>query len=159
MTKIETKRTVYLFLALTLLVTAFIFYNSFQDGETSNANSKKVEDVVEPVVDELLGEGNGVNVYAMVRKVAHFVEFAALGAAAFSLTVALKARFGKPLFGYCLFYVLAVAVTDEYIQSFSDRASTVKDILIDFGGAVFGIAVICFVLWLKQKLKGNRETV
>ena len=74
-------------------------------------------------------------------------EFAVLGLLVACLMFQLE--FPMARLGYGLFYVLAVAVTDEFIQIFTGRTSSVKDILIDFFGALLGIGVI--YLWRQMK--------
>ena len=56
----------------------------------------------------------------------------------------------------CLFLLLAVAVIDEYIQSFTGRISSVKDILIDFGGGVTGLGLVSLAV-LFHRLWRNRR--
>lgn len=143
-----------LLLALTLLVTACIFGNSLKNGEESHENSDKVVDIVEPIVKpitEKLPGDRGVSFW--VRKAAHVAEFFALGLCAMALGLGLKKRFGISSLGYVLFYVLLVAVTDEYIQSFTGRTSSVKDVFIDLGGAVLGIGAAALVRTIKKRNK------
>ena len=139
-----------LLLALTLLVTAYIFGNSLKDGEESHESSDKVVEIVEPVVKpitEKLPGDKGLSFW--VRKAAHVIEFFALGLCAMALGLAVRKQFGVPCLGYILFYVLLTAVTDEFIQSFTGRTSSVKDVFIDLGGAVLGIALVGTVTALK----------
>ena len=138
------------FLVLAVIVTGFIFYNSLQNSEKSNKASGVIEEVVEPIVDKVAGE-NVVDVHYFVRKSAHLIEFFALGLVVMGAVVTVGWKFA----GYGLFYVLAVAVTDEYIQSFSDRTSSVKDILIDFTGSVMGFAVCSLTVLVFLLLKNN----
>lgn len=147
------RKYLYMFLILTLLINAIIFYFSFEDGETSNTTSQKVEDVVE----EVLGEGHKVNIYVFVRKMAHICEFAMLAIVSFSFVIILKRDYHISLFGYHLFYLLAVAVGDEYIQSFRGRTSSVGDVVIDFSGALLGIGLTFLVyyqgIWRDKEIR------
>ena len=119
-----------LFLVLMLACTGFIFNNSLKDSEESYESSNKVVEIVEPIIGEVNSE-KGLDFW--VRKSAHVIEFALLGLVSAALTLVLQRRFGCHLFGYCLFYVILVAVTDEFIQSYMVRTSSVKDIFIDSG--------------------------
>ena len=74
----------------------------------------------------------------IVRKSAHMIEYAFLGVPVICMSLRIYDRYKKPLLGFSLFYVLAVAVTDEHIQSFSDRTSSTGDIILDFFGAMIG---------------------
>jgi len=144
-----------LLVVLTLLTTAYIFHNSLKDSEASHESSDKIVEVVEPVVKpitEKLPGDKGLSFW--VRKAAHFIEFFALGLCAMALGLALRARFGPSFLGYVLFYVLLTAVTDEFIQSFTGRTSSVKDVLIDLGGAVLGIALVGAVGMVRMRKRG-----
>lgn len=135
-------------LVLTVIVTGFIFGNSLQNSEESNKASDVIEEVVEPIINEVVGE-NKIDVNYFVRKGAHLTEFFALGLIVMGAVVTVGWKYA----GYGLFYVLAVAVTDEYIQSFSDRTSSVSDVLIDFTGAMIGFAVCAVVFLLVRKFR------
>ena len=80
-----------------------------------------------------------------VRKVAHFAEYALLGAECAGLTVLLARRVFSPYLWADLFAVLMVAVLDEFLQSFVGRTSLVGDVLLDFSGALVGIALVLVV--------------
>ena len=56
-----------------------------------------------------------------------------------------------------LFYILAVGVTDEYIQLFSGRTSGVKDVVIDFIGGLFGIALVLSVYLIYKFIKFQKN--
>ena len=157
------KKRLALFLALTVIITCFIFYNSLKNSEESNKASDVIEEIVEPIVEDIVGEEEFDTEY-FVRKGAHITEFFILGLMVFNaLTSAVRDKRNLPcIFGYGLFYVLAVAVTDEFIQSFSDRTSSVIDVLIDFSGASAGFAVATLVglmvVKVKEKIrKGNNN--
>lgn len=77
----------------------------------------------------------------MLRKAAHFLEFALLGGEVFLLFYLNISSPHKPfiLVGAISF---SVAMIDELIQFFSGRHSSFMDVILDFTGAVFGVAVI-----------------
>lgn len=109
-------------------------------GRTSNTISQKVADMLQKIIDPS-GHISRSDFVKHVRKAAHFCEFALLGAC----LAAMKLLTKHPSVSMILFTSLAVAVTDEAIQMLSDRTDSVKDILIDFGGAVTGM-VICMMI-------------
>ena len=88
-----------------------------------------------------------------VRKSAHFIEFGILGMLCLPMFRALTQRtFAHVLIslGYCGL----IAVTDEYIQLFTyGRSGQLSDVLIDFSGAVFGVAAICAASCLFRKIR------
>ena len=145
----KSKKRLAVFLVLTVLVTGFIFYNSLQNSEESSAASDIIKNLVEPIFDAIFGDG-AVDANYVVRKGAHFTEFFILGVMTFNVMASSVRRREqlKSIFGYGLFYVIAVAVTDEFIQSFSDRTSSVKDVLIDFSGAASGLLVSVLIMCL-----------
>ena len=69
------KKLIYLFLVLTLLVSGFIFHNSLQSPDESNARSDKITGVAESIIDFIFGEDNDIDTNYIVRKTAHFIEF------------------------------------------------------------------------------------
>ena len=143
-------RFILLFLTLSILITAFIFHNSLQDSQTSNAQSSSVAEVVKPIIDP----GNQVEektFHKLTRKLAHGIEFCILGCSAGGLMVSLKTVLRRyPVF-MILFCLLGTAVADEFIQSFTGRTSNVKDILIDFSGAVVGMLIaVCIAAVVRR---------
>ena len=149
------KKKLTVLLILLIVATGFIFSNSLQNSEESNKASGFVLSIVEPIVELVFGEG-AVDANYIVRKGAHMTEFFLLAAVVFAIVSEFK-KIGKPVFGYGLFYVLSVAVTDEFIQSFSDRTSSVKDVLIDFSGALIGFSVMALGGSIIEKVKESRR--
>ena len=76
----------------------------------------------------------------MLRKLAHFGEFALLGLELAGLFFLNRGRSFKSV---CLsaLCALAAASADETIQLFSGRAAMLKDVLLDFSGALTGILI------------------
>lgn len=127
-----------------VLLTVFIFGNSADFPSESSALSSFVSELFRPFFD-LFVDTHSFNFNHFVRKLAHFVEFAALGIAVSFTAGSVEKLVKKSVKGYSLFYLLAVAVIDEYIQRFFDRGSSVADVMLDFSGAVFGLVSICAV--------------
>ena len=173
------KLHILLFGIAVLLITSFIFGNSFKDYETSQKVSDKIATVIAPdeenlgqAVDSMKEIGGKISTVTdhneypqeisigfVIRLFAHLIEFGALGVAVMGLVLSVKREWGKGFFGFGFFYVLAVAVLDEYIQSFSDRSSSIGDVLLDFSGALLGFAltaaVFYLILWIKAR-KSNK---
>lgn len=153
MMKVCRARQILLFSVFSVCITAVIFWNSMQNAQTSNDLSDGVLTVVKPILSRLVGDSEEI-MDLIVRKAAHFVEFAALGLCLGGLADGLRARFWhNSLVFFPLFTVLSVAVTDEFIQSFSDRTSAVKDVILDFCGGAFGLAVMVLVLTALQRIR------
>ncbi|MCQ2545920.1 MAG: VanZ family protein [Clostridia bacterium] len=116
---------------LTLMVMAFIYYNSSQDSTASSAASQYV-------MNWLWSHDIYLSAYA-VRKLAHFCEFALLG---FLLVFALG---GKILLA-ALVGVL-YAGTDEFHQTFVDgRVGQLLDVGIDGAGVICGMTLAAIFL-------------
>lgn len=145
------KKQIILLIVLILAVTAFIFSNSLKGSDASHEDSGRLLAWFQPLMEWLFGEGN-TDWSFWLRKTAHIVEFCTLGVLVSLLIDLLK----KGLRGYDLFYVLAVAVVDEFIQSFTGRTSQVLDILIDFSGALLGFGIVLLIKKIKKR-KNNGD--
>lgn len=153
-------RQIALFSVLSLCVAAMIFWNSLQNAQQSNELSDGMLTAVKPILSPLFGGAEDI-MDLFIRKSAHVAEFAALGLCLGAVADGICARFWrKSLVFFPLFVALSVAVTDEFIQSFSDRTSAVKDVILDFCGGLFGLTVIIFVfaaLPSRRKSKEEKE--
>ena len=140
-------------LCVTLLICNLIFIwgNSLLPGEISGAFS----DWVKSVLARLFGGGfQASSGRGLLRKVAHFTEFAALGALLGWLFGMLKKRRIYPfLFG------TAAACIDETIQMFvPDRGPTVRDVCIDSCGVLTGMYLLCLGhTWYQKYYHSNLE--
>ena len=156
MTKKE-KIILIILAAAVLLMTLFVFSNSLKSREASGADSGAVAKIVEPIFDAVFGEGHGIDVHLVVRKAAHLTEFCILGILVLNLSRAISRKLGRELFGYCLFYVLLVAVLDEFIQFHSGRGSMVSDVLIDLCGALIGLFATLAVIKIRERIKLRKK--
>ena len=121
-----------LLVVLIILTLVFIFGNSILDREKSAQESGWVKQLVEPVLEIVVGEGNVTD--HLVRKLAHFSEYTLLG-------LEMMAFFGRPT---AVTHCLCTAFLDESIQILTGRGPSVIDIWIDLAGGVFG----CLIAWL-----------
>lgn len=122
------------------LVVCFIFANSLLNGEDSNQRSGMIAGLLRSIFDPE-GAIDEETFHYFVRKGAHFSEFALLGFSLWLLMQSIRSKYYRSCPGSMLFAALAVAVTDEFIQSFTGRTSSVTDVLIDFGGALTGFTL------------------
>lgn len=132
---------------LLLATLAFIFSNSMESIPESRERSDGILKWLTPLLECFVGTGNVTE--HLVRKLAHFVEFFALGTELTALCLLRQ----KPIL-WALFFGLLAALTDETIQIFYKRGSQVQDVWLDF----FGVAVACGLLllgrfWLTLKTK------
>ena len=132
-----------IFLTLTLLWVCFIFTRSLQPGDQSAEESGWVLTMI-----QLISPNISMHI---VRKLAHFTEFAILGALA-SLTQLQATSVHLTLL---LFFGLLCAMADETIQlSISGRNGQVQDVWIDFAGVAAAVILI-FVLHQMTSRTGN----
>ena len=143
-------------LAAVVLVLCFIYGNSLQNGEESMQTSDAVVEVVKPIVDPK-DQIEDETFSTIVRKLAHFTEFFWLGMAICGVMLSARAypRLASVRASEALLFLLVCAVADEFLQSFTGRTSSVRDVLIDFGGALCGMLLTMLVVrgavWLRQQ--------
>lgn len=152
--KILLSSAIVLILASTVI---FIFSNSMLSGEDSNQKSGVIVELIRPIIDP---DGNMATyeIQYIVRKTAHFMEFFVLGASLTVISFIVSNKIFSPWIFMPMFFTLAGAVADEYVQSFTGRTSLVSDIVIDFSGGMCGIIVttiIFSIICIAKKHKRN----
>ena len=105
---------------------------SSQPSEESSQSSSRIVDMVLNTLD--LAEYKEEVLTVIVRKGAHFTEYLILSGL---VTAAYGAFTDKRNYSFILLMCILVALSDEFLQSFiMGRSSEVKDVLIDFSGAL-----------------------
>jgi len=136
-----------------IIFTAFIFSNSLKNNYHTMQDSEKIAQIITPIVDIEESE-NASFLMTIIRKSAHIIEFFVLGfLSACWYYISFKQN---KYFGHLLFFLFSVGVIDEFIQSFTNRNSSVADVLLDFAGAVFGV-IFSFLFFKFKKLLKNKE--
>ena len=128
----------------------FIWGNSLESIEESQAKSLSVMETVTPYLEVFVGEGNVTD--HLVRKIAHFVEFAVLGFELGLLTLLRRREEMNPVLK-CLLIGLLVAVLDESLQLLSERGSQVSDVLLDFCGVMTGLGFTLGMITLVRLIR------
>jgi VanZ family protein len=140
----------------------FIFYMSSNNGQISHEQSNKVVNIIENTQEKLetkaedktitsnsqvnkntvkIQQAEENNLDHIIRKNAHAFMYMVLAFLVSSIFFAYSKR-GKYAIIYILFICLFYAVTDEFHQSFiPGRTSLVSDVLVDFCGALIGLAI------------------
>lgn len=146
---IRTKFRLRLCTALILLILAFIWGNSMMSAESSHAFSQWAKALLAP----FLAEGSPVTEENsdLLRKIAHFAEFSALG-------ICLAWRGG--MMGYrphrAFVSGAAAAAVDETIQLFvPGRGPGVMDVLLDSSGVLTGMLLLFLGHTLLKRGKTN----
>jgi VanZ family protein len=178
----HTHRVLCIIIGITV---ALIWLQSALPAGASDQESGFVLSVIRPVLEVFVGSGNVTN--HLVRKLAHFTEFAMLGgelalaagtfwkaeradkdfgtgagAKASSAGAGAKASSagaGAKALTAGAGTALLVAVLDEAIQFFSSgRAPMVSDVLLDFAGALTGLLLMTLILWLFRQTKAAQQS-
>lgn len=132
----------WVFLLLCIAWTAFIFCRSAQPASSSSEESGRLLTFLQQFFPWLT--------VFIIRKAAHMTEFFILGAL---ISCTVRAA-GKNLPWFAMAGGLTVAATDELIQLTQDgRSCEVRDILIDFAGAV----IAALLLWLIFSLYDRKK--
>ena len=143
---IRTDRRIQLCTALVLLNLGFIWGNSLLPGEVSGALSDWVKGLLAML---LPGDGMETSGGGMLRKLAHFLEFASLGALlSWWMIITGKKKW------YALFAGFLAACVDETIQMFvPDRGPSLRDVGIDTCGVFAGMILlkIGYELWKRKQ--------
>ena len=145
------KHRLVFFGVLSYVILVFIFSNSLQSGFESNAKSGWVAEFLTPLLNPFGWIPEDV-FHRLIRKLAHFTEFGALGVclAGVSMNIAWQ---GKRRWVAPIIVAFLVASIDETIQRFTGRTSLFKDVLIDLSGATCGVLLVALILLLWQKHK------
>lgn len=140
-----------------------IFMFSADNAEESTGISRKVTDMLMRAYYKLFGGSSAPVVPAgeyvglvyedAVRKLAHFVEYMAVGFLSFGILMMWISAWKKGA-GMVLIQLLVSAALDEFHQYFvPGRYASVKDVLIDTAGGIMGIAIIVCTKGIKRRWK------
>lgn len=138
----------WLFSILSIVIVCFIFHNSLQNCTESNAVSMDVVSFVTPLLNPTGWFPVGI-FHTIVRKLAHFSEFGALGICLTGASLNMSWS-GKKQWIVPILLALLIAVVDENIQRVSGRVCSLKDILIDLGGALSGTGATALFIQVKM---------
>ena len=146
-------------LLLVLAALAFIWGHSLMSADQSSLESERFLKLVKPLVMAvgwcLQKLGVSVAPSVLVRKMAHFTEYAVLGVMMYLLfSTPRKQSRGLLPAAACL----AAAGVDEFLQRFADgRAPGLRDVAIDFAGACLGILLAAALLALAYRARKTRR--
>ena len=141
---IRTRKRLWLCSVLLAGILCFIWGNSLLPAEISQAFSDWVKALLFRGSGDELQTGSGI-----LRKIAHFTEFTALGMALGWLLGMLGKKTHWPfLLGF------GAACMDETIQRFSaGRSPAIRDVAIDTAGVAVGIGLLLTGYYLLRKRK------
>ena len=131
---------------LLVCILMFIWGNSLLDAEESGRFSQWLRDLLGMAAGELPGQSDGV-----LRKIAHFVEFCALGFL-LSWQIAMRKERKQPFVLPAAALGCLAACLDEMLQHFSPgRAPRFTDVAIDTAGVLVGIGLLSLGYAIKRK--------
>ena len=144
-----------IFIVLTIALAVTIFLLSSDTGEESGSKSSSITEMILSILvkdfdDMSLKERQVlINKYSfLIRKLAHFSEY--------SLNTSIVVKKRKMILNTWLFATL-YAVTDELHQKFvAGRGPSIRDVMIDSMGALFGILVFLFLVNVLKTMKKNK---
>lgn len=145
----RTQKRLWLCCSLLTLILAFIWGNSLLPGHVSAAFSQWVKDLLSKLLSCTGPDSSG---HGLLRKIAHFTEYACLGMCLtwlWGMLATNTAHILLPALG-CGF---AAACVDETIQRFiPGRYGCFTDVMIDFSGILLGtiLLVVCIRLYKKK---------
>ena len=153
MKSIPRSKSIWIPLILMMSWMSVIFLMSTSVGDWHHSQDI-IQGVLNPVLGHPLSSNNLETLNFILRKLAHFSEYA------FLLTLiywGLRSRLSlKPqtLMAGVLFFVILFAISDEYHQSFvPGRTSQLLDVMIDSAGA--SVTAIATILFEQYRLKRN----
>ena len=133
----------YRILTVTMLLLwiFFIFYHSMETAEMSSSRSMGLLAMME----RYLGRYSFLTEH-LLRKLAHFLEFAVEGVLLLSVLLGYTERLFRYL-GWPLLGGVLTALTDETLQLFSaGRSAQVTDVWIDFLGVMTGLLAAAVIV-------------
>ena len=130
-----------IYLLLSVLIMSFIFGNSLMDAVDSNSESRFLTAFVQYILNWLGFHVPIAELHHIIRKCAHFTEFALESFFVAKTLSAFKVR-RQTWLAYALLIGLLTAVIDENIQLYSiGRSGQVTDVLLDFSGTIVGVVM------------------
>lgn len=151
---IRTEKRMRLCSALLVVNLIVIWGNSLLPGDVSGAISEAVKAILMPIVELFFpGSGSAEGGGGLLRKLAHFTEFACLGICLTWLLAMLQRHKALPLlFGFL------TACVDETIQAFvPGRNPSPVDVAIDTSGVITGMILLLTGYYIYKKRKTNHK--
>lgn len=137
---------------LTFSVIAFAFIHSSMPSEVSGDESESVMNVLQSILNFFGFKGELTD--HLVRKLAHFTEYTAMGMLFVSCAYSFDRIRPYKYYSQILLSGLATAVCDETIQlNVPGRAGMVTDVLLDFSGVITGALIMLLVFRIYKRIR------
>jgi VanZ family protein len=152
--KLNSKAT-RIWVAVLVLWVVFVWTRSMVPGTESSDHSMFVVHLVRPLL-EFFGVHDVGTMNFIVRKCAHFTEYAVMGAVAMRVFMP-RVQTGRKWLLLQLAILVCVPAIDETIQLFvPGRCGAVTDVMIDVSGAVTGACLCALGMWLWTRHREKR---
>lgn len=141
-----------IFMILAIIWMAVIYSFSSKDGEESSNQSGCIVEAVQEILDVEFKEEETDTFTFIVRKMAHFTEYAILGILYMGMIYELvKTKIFMVIFS--TFACMIYAITDEIHQGFvGGRSPQITDVMIDTtGGVIGGMICLTALIWIAKK--------
>ena len=149
--KSKTKTVGIGFLILTVLWSFVIWSFSVKNAASSTVDSDAATSVIKSLLENVFGAEFEINTN-LIRKLAHFSEFAVLGFLSFFAFYFLEIRKKLQLIIYPVSFGLAVAGTDEFLQLFFEgRSAQITDVLLDTSGVLTAVLFLLAIISTANK--------
>lgn len=134
-----------------------IWGHSLMAGDLSSFESSRFVFLVRPFF-ELFGCNDEVLMTFVIRKTAHFSEYAILAVIAMAVFTSWFGNSRKVVL-LTILVLIAVPCVDEFIQlHVPDRAGAVADVLLDICGGLFGLAIALLIARGQRRSRRGRLT-
>ena len=162
--QIKGRSAAFIFWTILVLWMAFIFGMSAQTGSESTQMSSpfavKVASILVPGYEKMSDEQQQAVVSkteVIIRKTAHFTEYAILGFLAYLVVQMYILNRLKAFF--CAWVCSSLyAASDEIHQLFvKGRSCQIRDVCIDSAGACAGVIVSIFIIFIILSIKNKRQ--
>ncbi len=147
-----------------ILVYIMIFSFSSDDAAASSTISVKVTKWLMKVYYKLSGSGGSLlpvpgaidGTEAIVRKMAHFAEYMAVGLLSFGIALMWIRGTAKGVMIVFLQLVVSAGFDELHQYFVPGRYSSLRDVMIDTAGGMTGVIMILIIKGLKNFKKGHR---
>ncbi len=139
------------FLIITVAWSLVIWSFSLKNAESSTVDSNAAKSAIESIIETFFGEDVDIDTN-LIRKLAHFCEFAVLGFFAFLTFYFWGFRGYLRLIACPALWGLGVAVTDEFLQLFFEgRSAELSDVFLDLSGTLTAAVVLAVMVRIINK--------
>lgn len=152
----QARRALVLYGIAAALVLSVIYGQSMLNAEESGNFSGFVMTFLKPLLDPS-GRFDPEEFHLFLRKAGHFAEYTALGVCAGGMAANYGYLKQRRFLALPMLATLAVAVSDEFLQSFTGRGSAVADVVLDYAGALFGLGLMGLFQWITGRKQRRNE--